>query len=194
MAKSILNVVMQGASGKIGKTLVFRQLSNGETVIANRPKPRTKPLSANEEAHRERFLYATYLAKKLINDQVLGPLYLTKAQPGKSAYTVALTDCLSSPKIKGIYLQQYFGEIGNTISIRAIDDFMVDSVKVRILAANNTVIEQGYATLDEMGADWNYVATATNASLDGTKVEVTAIDIPRNETVETATITTGIPS
>lgn len=65
---------------------------------------------------------------------------------------------------------------------------MVTQVKVRILAADNTLIEEGIAALDEISEDWNYVATAGNNPLEGTKVEVTAFDIPRNETVEVVTI------
>ncbi len=167
MAKSILNVVMQGASGKIGKTLVFRQLQNGETVIANRPKPRVKPLSSAEEAHRERFLDASF---------------------AKSAYTVAITDCLTSPTIKEIILDDYSGTIGDVISVRAIDDFNVQTVRVRIMKADNTLLEEGFAVLSDEDLNWNYVATLANASIAGTTIEVIASDIPGNKTVKAVII------
>lgn len=188
MAKSFLNVVMQGASGKIGKTLVFRQMRSGETVIANRPKPSDLPLTPGKQAFREKFLNATYLAKKVLHDPMFGPQYLAKKRPGQGAYTVAMKDCLTPPKIMGIFLEGYNGAVGDIISIRATDDFMVTTVKLRILKADDTLIEQGTASLDEFGIDWIYVATVANNPLAGTKVEVTARDIPGNETVEVATI------
>ncbi len=188
MAKSILNVVMQGASGKIGKTLVFRQLQNGETVIANRPKPRVKPLSSAEEAHRERFLDASFAAKRLSQHPTWGPQYLAKTEPGKSAYTVAITDCLTSPTIKEIILDDYSGTIGDVISVRAIDDFNVQTVRVRIMKADNTLLEEGFAVLSDEDLNWNYVATLANASIAGTTIEVIASDIPGNKTVKAVII------
>lgn len=179
---------MQGASGKIGKTLVFRQMRNGETVIANRPKQRTVPATPGEVVNREKFINASYLAKKLQHDPTHGPQYRAKKEGGKSAYMFAMGDCLTPPKIMGIFLEGYNGAVGDIISIRATDDFMVTTVKLRILKADDTLIEQGTASLDEFGIDWIYVATVANNPLAGTKVEVTARDIPGNETVEVATI------
>ena len=120
MAKSNLNVVMQGASGKIGKTLVFRQSKTGETNIANRAMPRTGAATTKEVAVREKFLNATYTAKRLQHDPVHGPQYLAKATKGKSAYLMAMGDCLNPPKIKGIFLEGYTGAIGSEITVRAM--------------------------------------------------------------------------
>lgn len=188
MAKSIQNVVMQGASGKIGKTLVFRQMPNGETVIANKAKRRTKPLTANQEAVVDKFQQATYMARILASDPVLGPAYKAKAGPGQSAYILAMKDCLTPPTIKSIDTLGYTGAVNQGIVIRATDDFKVESVRVRILKPDDTVLEQGIATIQYNNLDWVYVSTLVNGSLLGTKIEVTAIDIPGNETVETVTI------
>ena len=187
MAKSIQNVVMQGASGKIGKTLVFRQMSNGDTVIANRAKPRNAPPTPNQEAHKTKFQDAISLAKKLAKDPILRPQYLAKANLGQTAFNMAVKDCLNGPKIKGIYLDSYDGAIGSLISIRAVDDFKVASVKLRILKANNSLLEHGLAIPNDNGLDWTYIATVNNNSPSGTKIEVTASDVPGNETVEIIT-------
>jgi len=100
MAKLINNPVMQGVSGKIGKTLIFRQMKNGTTVIAMRPKPRTKPITPAEAATHQRFKEAALIAKKRSQDPILRAQYLTKAKPGQSAYLVALTEYLNTPKTK----------------------------------------------------------------------------------------------
>jgi len=99
MAKLINNTVMQGVSGIIGKTLIFRQMKNGTTVIAMRPKPRTKPITPAEAATHQRFKEAAHIAKKRLQDPILKAQYLAKAKPGQSAYLVALTEYLNAPKI-----------------------------------------------------------------------------------------------
>jgi len=99
MAKLINNVVMQGVSGIIGKILIFRQMKNGTTVIAMRPKPRTKPITPAEAATHQRFKEAAHIAKKRSQDPILRAQYLAKAKPGQSAYLVALTEYLNAPKI-----------------------------------------------------------------------------------------------
>jgi len=98
MAKLINNPLMQGASGIIGKTLIFRQMKNGTTVIAMRPKPRTKPITPAEAATHQRFKEAAHKAKKRAQDPILRAQYLAKAKPGQSAYLVALTEYLNTPK------------------------------------------------------------------------------------------------
>lgn len=187
MAKSIQNVVMQGASGKIGKTLVFRQMRNGETIIANRAKPSNLPLTPAQETHRSKFIRASYLAKSLLLDPMFGPQYLAKVSRGRTAYNVALTDCLTAPKIMEVSLKDYNGTIGDQIAVRATDDFMVTAVSLRILEADDNVIEEGMAALDNIGLDWVYVATVANSSA-GIKIEITVTDVPGNETVEVISI------
>ena len=91
---------MQGASGIVGKTLIFRQMKNGTTVIAMRPKPRTKPITPAEAATHQRFKEAAHIAKQRIQNPILKAQYLAKAKPGQSAYLVALTEYLNTPKTK----------------------------------------------------------------------------------------------
>jgi len=91
---------MQGVSGIIGKTLIFRQMKNRTTVIAMRPKPRTKPITPAEAATHQRFKEAAHIAKNRIQNPILRAQYLAKAKPGQSAYLVALTEYLNAPKTK----------------------------------------------------------------------------------------------
>lgn len=176
---------MQGASGKIGKTLVFRQAENGETIIANRAKKSRKPPHPKQLESIDKFTVAAYIAKIYAKDPILGPQYAEKGKKlQKTAYNMAMQDCLRPPIIKTVDLGHYSGAIGSIIVVRAVDDFKVTSVTVKIIAANETVIEQGYATFQEGGLDWVYVATTANATLSGTKVEVTAADTPGNQTVQ----------
>lgn len=189
MAKSIQNVVMQGASGKIGKTLVFRQTKNGDTVIANRAKKSKKPIPPSQEAAMDKFTIAAYTARIFAKDAVLGPQYAEKGKKlNKTAYIVAMQDCLRPPMVRYIDHREYKGEVSNVILVRALDDFKVASVHLRIIAPDGTTIEQGAASLDDVGLHWIYVTTVANATLSGTKIEATAADIPGNQTLLVETI------
>ncbi len=190
MAKSILNVVMQGASGKIGKMLVFRQTRNGETVIAIRGKKRSTPPTAKEQAVRERFREAAYTAKMLVKDPIYGPRYLAIAkEQGKTAYIIAMKDCLTNPKINLVRVNGNNSEVGEAIVVRDIEDFNVASVRVNILKANYTVIEQGFATVENNNLlDRVYLTRSKIASYSGSNVNVSANNIHGNETVKTVTI------
>ena len=108
---------MQGVSGLVGKTLIFRQMKNGTTVIAMRPKPRTKPITPAEAATHERFKEAAHIAKKRTQDPKLRAQYLAKAKPGQSAYLVALTEYLNTPKIKQEALETHIVEPINTVNV-----------------------------------------------------------------------------
>ena len=108
---------MQGVSGKIGKTLIFRQMKNGTTVIAMRPKPRTKPITPAEAATHQRFKEAAHIAKKRAQDPILRAQYLAKAKPGQSAYLVALTEYLNTPKTKQETLEKPNIDAKKTINI-----------------------------------------------------------------------------
>lgn len=189
MAKSIQNVVMKGASGKIGKMIVFRQAPNGDTIIADLKKKSKKPLHPNQKEVIRKFKIAAYMAKIYAKDPILRPQYEEKGKKLKmTAYNMAMQDCLNAPIVEAVILKYYNGTVGSVLQINAVDDFSVVSVAVRILSANDTLIEQGEATFEEGGLNWIYVATATNATLSGTKVEVTATDIPGNQTVHVETI------
>ncbi|RZK37642.1 MAG: hypothetical protein EOO90_24740 [Pedobacter sp.] len=65
MAKSVDNGVMEGASGKIGKMLVFRQRAD-QTIITRGAKKTTRPITDEQIEVRNRFTEAAYYAKSAI--------------------------------------------------------------------------------------------------------------------------------
>ncbi len=182
MAKSIENFVMQGASGKVGKMLVFRQRAD-QTIIAKRPKKNNKPATEAQLEFRDRFTEASLYAKSAISNPVLKGEYQAKAKPGQSAYNVAFADYLKAPQLRKVMADSYNGQLGDTVAFRIIDNFKLQSVTIRIIGAANELIEQGVATLSENGLDWQYTTTAVNPSVLGTNLEVTATDTPGNVVV-----------
>ena len=169
MAKSINNIVTEGLSGRIGKQIVFSQ-RNGETIVSKFPV-RTKKPTAKQLAQQTKFSNAITYGKR----------------KGVTAYNLAVADFLKAPVIETVDVSAYKGlASGEKIAIAVTDNFKVTSVKVAIVGSDESTVEQGEATLKE--GKWIYSTTATNTSLSGDKVVVTATDRPGNKTVKETTL------
>ena len=145
MAIQTQNVVMQGVSGKIGKTLVFRQMKNGTTIIAQRPRPRTKPITAAEALTHDRFRAAAHIASKRSRDPMLRPQYLARAQPGQSAYFVALKEYLNAHKTNTTADSVHQSVDVVTATVKKPAEIYIEIAKFNIIAANNLLVEQRIA-------------------------------------------------
>ena len=88
---------------------------------------------------------------------------------------------MSSPIVKSIDTNHYHGDAGDSIAVRATDDFRVVSVRVEIYAADGTVLETGNAEQDINGIDWTYTITQINNSPAGTRIKAIATDVPGNK-------------
>ena len=139
-------------------------------------------MTDKSEQARERFLDAAYYASKQSADPASRALYEKGiTEKVKSAYAAALSDYLVAPKVDSINTIDYKGQVGNPIAIRAKDDFMVTRVKVEILDASGTIIEDGDAVTDDSARNlWSYPAKALNATPAGTTIRATAFDKPGN--------------
>lgn len=183
MASSKFNVLTHGLSGLVGDMLVFRQKA-GRTIVASRPRPTSRPVKAIALAIRDRFRRAASYAASVMSNLVLKDEYQLTAKPGQSAYNMAFTDYQKAPEIyEDINLAVYTGAIGEAIEVSVMDDFRVESVSVQIRTAGDTLIEEGAAVQSVNGLDWVYTTTAENAELLGTRIIITAKDLPGNETV-----------
>jgi hypothetical protein len=180
MGKNRKNDLTLGISGRVGKMIGFRQVGD-ETEVFRRPGKRTKPLTPDQLAHHERFINASYYAKSVIADPVKKAVYDAKRTGRVHAYNMALSDFIKAPEIKLIDTTVYHGQAGNSIVIRAIDDFKVATVKVSIMDANGVLLEQGGAVLLPGDVDWLYTTTVVNPQLTGSKIICTASDLPGNE-------------
>ncbi len=184
MAKSKENLYLYGLSGSVGKQMVFRNTARG-TILAKSPR-HTGKRTDHQKEQGKKFLKAVAYAKQALADSSLSPHYkqLAAASPNKlSAYNIAVADYLRPPVIEAINTTDYDGSAtGQKISVKATDNVKVTAVKVRIAAANQTLIEEGSATLHE--GVWQYTTTAANASITGSKLTATATDRPGNSTTK----------
>ena len=184
MAKSRNNIVTAGLSGGIGNQLVFKQV-NGETIVAKYPN-RKGSSTPKQIALNNKFAKATVYAKNALQNAALKKVYADQAakRPGVSAYAMAVADYLKAPIIDH---SAYTGvSSGEKISIEVADASKVMTVKVKIVAANSSAVEEGSATLSE--GKWVYTTTAINAALSGSKVLITATDRPGNVTTKEVTL------
>jgi hypothetical protein len=189
MANADNSIITGKLKGSLGKQLVFRQWE-GKTIVAKSPKGRSGILPEVLRERQERFLMASRYAKAVVDDsdQSLAEAYKTSLKPRQNLYSRALEDFMKRPKISSIETRNYQGVSGDTIVIRAIDDFRVTGVRVEIFAAGGSLLEAGNAIQQSNGIDWKYAATQANAVLAGSKIRATASDVPGNETIEEKTL------
>lgn len=177
------NDLVKGSSGRFGDQLVYRQ-RGGRTIIARRPRKSTKPISARQVEVKEIFAEAVIYARGVIADESQKAVYQEKADAFRSAYNLALADFCKFPEITKWDATGYYGAVGDKITVRATDDFKVVQVSLVIKDSTDLIIEEGNAVLSGNGSDWIYTATTVNASLSGTKLILSAADLPGNVTVQ----------
>ncbi len=177
---------MRGMSGKLWDMLVFRQSSrqSSETTIAAKTGTRVADYSDKQKGIWVVFKKAAAYAKAAIADAVTKAAYKAMATGGQSAYNLAFADYFTPPTIGDLDSSAYNGVAGSTIKVAVSDDFKVTSADVKIAKADGTLIEEGLAVASIDGLHWLYTATQANASVIGSKVTVTAKDLPANVTVK----------
>src|SRR5258708_5915823 len=97
------NVLVNGFSGMLGNTLVFKNL-RGKTILSCKPRP-PKKQSDHQKANRNKFKQASLWAKViLVADPEKKTYYQKMAKKLKlpNAYTAAITDYMRPVKVKEI--------------------------------------------------------------------------------------------
>ena len=182
MAKVAKNIVLFGASGKLGDQIVIRQ-RGGQTILSQVPGEReTEPTEA-QKVQQQRFQQAVIYGKSQVADEAAKAEYAAKAEGLKTAFNVAVADFLHAPDVDEIDVISYHGAVDDTIRVRVTDDFKVEQVQVSILNSDGTLVEEGDAAQQDNEIDWVYIATTTNENTEGDKIVVMAADKPGNISV-----------
>ncbi len=182
MTKIDNNALLKGASGKFGKTHVYRTI-RGQLQMINTPAKSGK-LSVSQESMSYKLKRAAdYWQNVKKFPELLQAYEKRKTTRMFSAYLVAVSDSMNPPTVHYIKAEQYRGAIGDTITIKATDDLKVTRVLVMINDANGKVIERGDATrmYHNKPQIFKYIATVTNETLKGTVITVSAFDLPGNK-------------
>ena len=173
---------MKGMSGLLYDMLVFRQLN--DKTVATKRAVRVAEYSDKQKGIWAKFKQAAAYAKGAISDPIVKAAYKALAPNGQSAYNMAFADFFTPPVVDEPDTSAYTGAVGGKIKVPVTDDYKVVSVEVKISKADGTLIENGPAIADVDGLHWIYTATQANAALAGTKITVTAKDVPANLTVK----------
>lgn len=177
------NLFVLGASGMVGKQMVYRNC-NGKIILSKRPR-RTQKQTDAQMAQMLRFKEASIYAKAALMNEATRKAYTEKAQNSTdrlSAYNVAMADYLNAPVIRKVNLEKYSGQAGEEIVVSAFDDFEMKEVTVEIRQSDNTLVEKGNALADGNGLDWIYKTQSVNAMPTGSMVTACAVDRPGNVT------------
>jgi hypothetical protein len=180
MAHSNNSVITGKLKGSIGKELVFREWA-GKTVVAKSPKARTGAPTEAQAKTQENFLLASRYAKSIVNDPEMVAGYTAALRPRQNVYSRALEDFINPPVVTKITTRDYSGAVGDTLTIRAKDDFRVVTVLVEIYTPEGSILEKGECTQNKNGVDFTYTAKLANPALAGSKVKAIAFDVPGNE-------------
>lgn len=161
----------------------------GRTVVAVKRGPNTKPPTEAQQEANKRFVMASLFAQGAIKDPTIKALYEKAAKGGQTAYNLAVKDAMSPPVIAMVHIRGYKGAVGDIITIKVRDVLTPKLVTVVIFSQTGSVLEQGDAVIKANDSRfWVYTVTTANAALSGTRVVVTAIDLPGNTTEQTITI------
>ncbi len=177
-----LHPSIKAMRGKTGQW-IYKKVGN-TTYAADKPKASTKPPTTDQQEARDRFVLATNYAKAVVADPQSKALYEPASGAlGKPVFALARKDALTRPRVMDIDLSAYNRQTGDTIAIRAVDDFEVTAVEVTI--RNGQVLESGTAVKSNDGLGrWIYTAT-TNAASGELTVEAVATDRPGNKGTKT---------
>jgi hypothetical protein len=175
-----INSPFRGLSGKLGNFVLRNR--GGRTFLVRKPGPRTKELTRQQDMIQNKFTEASIYAKSACQEPFMKEQYQKAAKKGQSAYNLAMKDYLKKPDIISIDATHYKGRPKDIIIIRAIDDFKVVAVKVRIYSPERKLIEEGHALMQKDNyPDWEYVVTQHNKVPAGCIIYASAYDIPWNE-------------
>jgi len=175
------NDLTDGISGRVGNKIVFRVVK-GRTLVTRRPKRTAAPTELQLQ-HRERFQQAARYAKEKMLDPAAKAVYdqIAEGQAYNSAFSEAVRDYLTLPKVVGVNVGAYSGAAGSVLGVKVSDNVKVITLNVSIRDASNNVIESGNASHTPGDMEWKYTTTTAIPSLSGVKIIVTAIDRPGNQ-------------
>lgn len=181
MAISQNNVVTYGLSGKVGDLLVFRK-QNGKTIVSKVPVKSNKPPTALQIEVKDRFKLASKFAKQAMQEPTLEAYYRATAKKGQRPFNAAFSDFFIAPEVSNPN-GDYDGLIGTILSVMAVDNYEVKTVTLIITKGDDSLVEQGPATLMVDGINWSYACQSSNAVPSGCKLLWTASDWAGNQTL-----------
>jgi hypothetical protein len=178
MALANDNILMRFSRGRIGD-VIFRVWGEN-TVVSKAPDYSKIKRSEAQKAVNLRFKGATGYGHRALNDPVAYAYYDPKRRGIQTVWNVAISDYMKRPEIAEIDVWNYSGQAGNTIRVKASDNYGIASVIVMIINALGFEIENGMAVQMPGSEVWVYKAVEENPEWRGGRVVVRVTDSPGN--------------
>ncbi|HLO29658.1 MAG TPA: hypothetical protein VK249_11015 [Anaerolineales bacterium] len=179
MAKAYRNIFFHRLTGATGDQFVNPKTHSGKAIFANKAmfddqRQHTKTQTTDQAAIREATTYANFAQTQ--------EFYILKAKRTcTTSYNIALTDWFGAPEVLEINVDDWTGEIGQTIRVKARDNVMVAHVWVVIRDAEDEMLEMGEAVPSEAGSAWWDYTTKSLVKMEPFPiVEALAQDLPGN--------------
>ena len=190
MTKVRFHGPIAGFSGAMGEMVFADREAKNKTIAYM--KKHYPPTQAQLD-HQARFKEAALRAKAALADPVKFEFYAAIArEKDVTAQVVALTDFLVAPSFKPLDLSGYKGQVGDTITIQAVDDIGLANVDVSIVAQDGTPIEQGSAIENGVRTGfWSYIAAKPVATGTDIFIEIKGVDHAGNKAQLTENPTVG---
>jgi hypothetical protein len=179
MAKATNNILLAQLSGTIGKQLTVMQ-RGGQTIVSKAKKKIKRRPSDKQMDARFKFMTAASYGKWVMENPDLKEVYQAAVKPGQNAYNLAVSDAYNPPEVQDVRTDGYHGHAGDTIIVRAIDDFRVFQVIVSIYTAAGQLLEEGNALQCRNVKDWTYTAKQENPDFKGGWIVAMAEDLAGN--------------
>lgn len=190
MGKVLGNVATRGFSGKVGKTLVFRDGPTDVTYVAAAPRPSKKLPTAAQEVQKDKFRLAALYVARVVADVNLWTEYeaMAKVKGFRTTRNFIIADYFSVPRIWSFDLELYTGLPGSVITVLVSCLIRAKKVKFVIYNPEGTEIENGEASPETNNQTWTYTTTSTNEALIGSRIVVKALKMSGGESSEEITI------
>jgi hypothetical protein len=185
------NVIMRFQRGKIGG-LIFRVWGEN-TVVSKAPDYSKIPRSEAQKANSNRFKVATRYGRRVLNDPVAYSFYDKKRRRNQTVWNVAISDYMKRPEIAEIDVWNYKGQVGNTIKVKASDNYGIVSVIVMIINASGFEVESGMAVQMPGSEVWVYKTVEENPEWKGGRVVVRVTDSPGNVVTDSRSLISHWP-
>jgi hypothetical protein len=179
MANTYRNIFSRGLSGAFCSPSVAHKTFSGKTIIANEPmfddsREFIESLNVPQAAVLEATTYANFAKTQ--------DVYLEKElETGLTAYYLAVADWFGMPKVLKIDVDDWMGESGQTIRVKARDNVKVARVLLVIRDAGGNILESGEAVQSAPGSPWWTYTTQTRVPMTPfPTVQAIAQDLPGN--------------
>jgi hypothetical protein len=157
---------------------VVSKTHSGRTIIAQKPSfdPRVK-FSGRKNSMQEDVRHAVTYAE-FAHEQ---PLYQCKAVGTlNTAYNLAVADFLGKPEVLDIDIRGWNSKAGQTILIKAMDNFLVLRVRL-VIWDGETIYEEGEAEQSQLDdLVWKYTTQTPVVRQPGMYLDAFAYDLPGN--------------